>query len=87
MADGGEHQRSADVRSAEHANFAVRMRQRRGPLHRVVAVVHLVLEGVPLALGGVAAAHILDHDHEAARDSLAREVGAAVLVVGCALEQ
>ena len=47
------------------------MGQGGGPLDRVVAVVGLVLEGVPLALGGVAAAHVLHDDHVAARDGLA----------------
>ncbi len=87
MADCGEHLRRAHVRSAEHADFAIGVRQSCRPLHRVVAVVDLVLEGVPLTLGGIAATDVLHDDHEASGDSMAREVGGIVLVIGRALQK
>ena len=61
--------------------------KRRGPLHRVVAIVRLVLERVPLAFGRVAAAHVLDDDDVSAGGGLQSESGVAVLVVGRALEE
>ena len=87
MADRSEHLRGADIGTAQHADLAVRMRQCGGPLHRVVAIIDLVLEGVPLAVGGVAAAHILHHHHEAARNCLGRKFSGSVLVVGGPLQK
>ena len=87
MGDGREHLRRAHVGPGKHAHLAVGVGQRGDPLHGVVAVVGLVFEGIPLTLGGVAAAHILHNHQVATRGSLAGEVGGAVLVVGCALEQ
>ena len=87
MADGGEHLRGSDIGAAEHADFAVGVGEGGGPLDGVVAVVGFVLEGVPLALGGVAAAHVLHHDHEAAPRRRDGEIGAVVLVVGRALQE
>ena len=46
-----------------------------------------MLEGVPLALGGEAAAHILDDHHVAARRALLPKRSAVVLVVGGARQQ
>jgi hypothetical protein len=87
MRDGREHLRRADVRAAEHPDLAIRVRQRARPLHRVVPVVGLVLERVPLALGRVAPAHVLDDDHVAARGGAKSELAVAVLVVGRPLQQ
>ena len=87
VADGCEHLRSSHVGPAEHADFAVGIRQGGGPFDGVVAVVGLVFEGIPLALGGVAAAHILHDDQVAARGSCAAKVGCVVLVIGRALQQ
>ena len=39
MGDRGEHLRGAHVGATEHADLAIGIRQRRRPLHRVVAVV------------------------------------------------
>ena len=86
MTDGGEHLRGTDIGSAEHADFAVGMGQRGRPLDGVVAVVDFVLEGVPLAFGGVAAAHILDDDEVTTRRGGEAE-GGGVLVVGRALRR
>ena len=61
--------------------------QRGGPFDGVVAVVGLVLEGIPLALGGVAAADILHDDEIATSGGGAAEVGGVVFVVGRALEE
>ena len=66
MSDGGQHLRGADVGAATHADLAVGIGQRGRPLHRVVAVIRFVLEGVPLAVGGVAAADVLNDDDVAA---------------------
>ena len=87
MANGREHLRRAHIRAAEHAHLAVGVRQRCGPLYSVVAIFGLVLEGVPLAFAGVAAAHILHYHHEAALHCLLRKVRRVVLVVGRALQQ
>ena len=87
VADGCEHLRGSNVGPAEHADFAVRIRQRGSPFDGVVAVVGLVFEGIPLALGGVAAAHILHDDEVATRRGGAAKVGCVVLVIGRALQQ
>ena len=87
VADGGEHLRGSDVGSAEHADFAVGVGKRGGPLDGVVAVVGLVLEGIPLALGGVAAADVLHDDEVSAGGGGAAEFGGVVLVIGRALEE
>ncbi len=87
MRDGGQHLGGAHVGPAEHADLAVRVGQGRCPLHRVVPVVRLVLERVPLALGRVPPAHVLDDDDVAARRGHHAESVAAVLVVRRALEK
>jgi hypothetical protein len=87
FADGGEHLGCADVGAGEHADFSVGVRQGGGPFNGVVAVVGFVLEGVPLALGGVAAADVLSDDHEAVLDGFGAKGGEAVLVVGGADEE
>jgi len=87
VADGSEHLRCADVGTGEHADFAVGMRQSGGPFDCVVAVVGLVLEGVPLALGLIAAADILRDDHEAVFDGFWAEGGEVVFVIRGAHEQ
>ena len=46
-----------------------------------------MLEGVPLALGGVAAADVLSDDHEAVLDGFGAEGGETVFVVGGADEE
>ena len=87
VADGGEHLRGSDVGTAEHADFAVGVGERGGPFDGVVAVVGLVLEGIPLALRGVAAADILDDDEVATQGGATAEFNAVVFVVGRALEE
>src|SRR5258708_2890806 len=84
--DGGQHLRGAHVRSAEHADFAIRIRQRRGPFDGVVAVLAMMLERNPSARGGKTAAHILHDDDVAERSGSCTEI-AAGLVVGRAREQ
>ena len=74
-------------RSRRTSDLAVRIGQRRRPLHRVVAVVGFVLERVPLALRGVAPADVLDDDDVAAGGALHPEAAVTVLVVGRALQQ
>jgi hypothetical protein len=78
---------AASICAAEHAHLAVGVGQSGGPLHRVVAIVGLVLEGVPLALGGVPTAHILHHHHVAARNRLPGKVRGAILVIGRSLQK
>ena len=82
MADGGQHLRRTYVGTAEHTDLAVGVGQRGGPLDGVVAIFGLMLEGVPLALGSIATAHILRHDHEAALGCLAGKDGGVVLAIG-----
>src|SRR4029077_19154396 len=74
MSDGREHLRRTDVRAAEHADLAVRIRLRGDPLDRVVAVVRFVDERIPIAVGGVAAAYILQKNHISTRSRALREV-------------
>ena len=57
------------------------------PLDGVVAVVGLVLEGIPLAFGGVAAADVLHYDEIATRGGGEAEGSGIVLVVGRALKK
>jgi hypothetical protein len=87
VADGGEHLGCADVGAGEHADFAVGVRQSGGPFDGVVAVVGLVLEGVPFAFRVVAAADVLRDDDETVGDAFGAEGGEVVLVVGGAHEQ
>ena len=87
MGDGREQLRGSHIGAAEHADLAVGVGQGGGPLHGVVAVFDLMLEGIPFAFGGIAAAHILRHYHEAAQCAHATKGGGVALVVGCAGEQ
>ena len=87
MSNRRQHLGGANVRSAEHPDFAIGIRQRRRPLDRVITVVGFVLERVPLAFGGVAAAHVLKNDHKAARSALQAEIHAIVFVIRRALQQ
>src|SRR6478752_4635059 len=87
MSDGGEHLRGSDIRSTKHADFAVGIGKRGGPLYGVVAIVGLVLEGIPLALGGVAATDVLHNDKVATGGGRAAEVGFIVFVVRGALKK
>ena len=87
MADGGEHLRGAYVGSAPHADFAVGGWQRGGPFDGVETVFSFVLEGIPLALGGIAAADILNDDEVSACGGAAAEFSTVVLVVGGALKE
>ena len=52
----------ADVGDPVHAHPPVRLREPRGPLDRVVAVLGLVRERVPLPLAAPPAADVLDRD-------------------------
>ena len=87
MGGRGEHLRRADVRAAEHAHPPVCMWQGRRPLDRVVPVVRLVPEGVPLALGGVATADILNDDDVSPGGCFQPESVISVLVVRRALQE
>ena len=88
MRDGGEHLSGADVRSADHADFAVRIRERGGPLDGVVTVIAFVLEGIPFAFGSEAAADVLNDDDVAKRRGPHAELGfAGAFVVRRALEE
>ena len=70
---------------AEHPDLAGGSRQPCGPLHRVVAVVELLLARDELAVRGVPAADVLHHDHVAACGQQDRvgvhQVDVGVLVV------
>ena len=57
--------RRAHVRRAVHSHLAVTPGLGRYPLHRVVAVVHLVEEGVEVALGRIPAPDVLYDDRVA----------------------
>src|SRR6201998_1226392 len=85
--DGSEQLRGTDVRAAEHADFAVRLRQGRGPFDGVVAVLRFVAEGIPLAFGGESSADVLNHDEIAASGRLHAKGARVVLVRGGALQQ
>jgi hypothetical protein len=74
MSDGGEHLRSADVRPAKHADLAVRIRLSGNPLDGVVAVLGFVEEGVPVTVGSIPAANVLNEDDVAVGGSALREV-------------
>src|ERR1039457_4181071 len=87
MADGRQHLGGTHVGAAEHADFAVGMGKGSRPLDGVVTVVNLVFERIPLAFGGVATAHILNDDDEAAQGATTAEVGGIVFVVGGAGEE
>ena len=60
--DGGEPLRVAHVRRTEHPDAPVRPRLLRRPLDRVVAVVHLDRDRLPIALGLEATAGVLVDD-------------------------
>ncbi len=66
--EGGEPLHGAGIGQAEGADAAVGPGLDGGPLDGVVAVRALVAVGLELALGGVAAAHVLEHDRVAPRD-------------------
>ena len=87
MADGGEHLRRAYIRATEHAHLAIGVRQSGRPLDGVVTVFALMLEGVPLALGGKSPTHILRHNHIAACDGLAGKDGDRVLAIRRPLQE
>ena len=70
MRNRRQHLGRAHIRSAPHADFAVRIRQRRRPFHGVVTIVRFVLERVPLSVRGVAAADVLNDDDVSRRRSL-----------------
>src|SRR5213078_3134145 len=78
LGDRGEHLRGAHVRCAEHADFAVRVRECRGPFYSVVAVAALIVEWVPVTVGGVAPAHILNDDYIAEPGRSHAELGFAI---------
>ena len=75
MGRGGGPLRVAEVGLARHAHAPVAPRPARRPLDGVVAVVDLVPEGVPLALGAVLAAHVLDDAGVAAPRPVAADAG------------
>jgi hypothetical protein len=85
--NGSQHLRGAHVRPAEHAHSSVGIRKSGGPLDGVISVIGLVLERVPLTLGGVAATHVLDYDDESASGAFEAEINVIVLVIGCALHE
>ena len=70
MRNGRQHLGCAHIRSAPHAYFAVRVRQRRRPLHGIVTIVRFVLERIPVTIRGVAAADVLNDDNISRRRSL-----------------
>ena len=85
--DRRQELRRADVGTAKHADFAVRVRQRRGPFDGVVAVVQFVLEGVELALGLITAANVLCDDDVAAGRAAHAELESSGFVVRRSREQ
>lgn len=74
MGDGGKHLRRAHVGAAEHPHFAVRKGLSRDPFNRVVTILGFVDEGIPLAVGSVAAAHVLQENDIATRGGTLREI-------------
>src|SRR5215211_964912 len=61
--DGGLPLGHAEVRGAVHTDLAVRARELRRPLYRIVAVLELVHRGAQLALRAEAASDVLDHGY------------------------
>ena len=88
LARGGLQLGGREVAATEHADAAVNLGQPRGPLHRIVAIVRLIV-WTSDAVGGVSAARVLDHDHEAAsRDGAESPCRVAIVLgVGRALQQ
>src|SRR6185295_7061035 len=82
-----EHLGRADVRSAEHADFAVRVGKRRRPFDRIVAIEALVFEWIEITIRCVAPARVLDDHHISASRRAISEIRRAGLVVRRALEQ
>ena len=90
MSDGSQHLGSADVGTAPHADAAIGVRKRGSPLDGVVTVGGFIDEGVPIAIGRVAAADILHDDDIAARGGFVRELDLAAgtqFVVRSALQE
>ncbi len=87
MGDGCQHLRSADVRSAEHSYSSIGVGQSSRPLDGVVAIVGFVFEGIPLAVGGVAATDVLHDDHISTGRALQAEIELVVFVVRGALQK
>src|SRR5665213_4468190 len=87
MCNRRQHLCRADVRSSEHSYFPVRIRKRRRPFHRVVTVLRLIAERIPLSFRCVASAYVLDNAHVTGCGRAIAERHATTLVVRSALEQ
>ncbi len=87
MRNRREHLRCTNVRSAKHSYLAIGIGQGGRPLHRVVAIIGFVFEGVPLAFRGIATANILKDDHKSARCSPNPKDQTVAFVIWCALQQ
>ena len=87
MSNRCQHLRGADIRSTPHSDLAVRIGQGCGPLNRIVAVIRFMFEGVPLAVGGVTATHILNDDDVSSGRRLEAKSHSSALVVRRALQQ
>lgn len=87
LGGGGEHLRGAHVGTAEHTDLPIRIGQSGRPLHRVVAVLRFVAEGVELAARVETAARVLEDDHVTVRGQRVAQVLAAAPVIGRALKQ
>jgi hypothetical protein len=85
--DRREVLRGPHVRPAKHPHLSIRIRQRRRPFHRVVTVLRLVLERVPLAFRFKPPAHVLRNHHVPPRRGLEPEAHAPRLVVRRAHQQ
>ena len=79
--------RRSDIGEAVHADLAIGAGQGRRPLDTVVAILHLVLEGVERPLRSVLSSHVLDRDDVALgrikiRATHTREICAVLLLYG-----
>ena len=70
LGESGQHLGSTHVGGSKHSHLPVCIRQGRGPLYRLEAILRFVQKRVPLALGSVASADILDDDDIPASGSL-----------------
>src|SRR5689334_12419092 len=87
MCNGSQHLCCANIGAAKHSNSTVGVWQGCGPLDGVVAVVGFVFEGVPLAFGGIASAHVLNDDDVSARRASKTHAYFIVFVVGSPLQE
>src|SRR6266702_5879586 len=87
MRYGSQHLCRPNIGAPEHSDLATGIRQSSGPFNRVVAILRLMEEGIPLSFGAEAPAHILKDDHVSLLRRSNTEANSVVLVVGSPLQQ